>query len=262
MHQGVSRLIAFIGGLALTSACAPPEHPRAPRHRIAKVHSFTEATAVYRVVSAPPYAFAATASGLDQWDLRSGRRIRRASDSQLFTARIADLAYDKQRSALWIVGSDGIARYDLQTDTVTHLELPARGAPLAALNSAVVAPGPDGGVYLGVSSSLYYADPSGAWTEAALDAPVSALYVDDRPQTVAGRAVYVGTESGLFAMHGSQAAAISCDLAAVRLLVRAPGGGVLAVGVADAGAQRVALINGEACSSFPSVAGDSVGSMS
>ena len=227
----------------MAAACAPSQRSKAPRHRVARVHSFTEATPVYRVVSAPPYAFAATATGLDQWDLRSGRRIDRGSKSDLFTTRIADVAYDSAHKTLWFVGSDGIARYDLASGSVEILEPPVSGGIRHGLANSVLMPGPSGGVYLGVASSLFYADPDGNWTEAALDAPVSSLHVGEET-------VYVGTAIGMFALSGSDALPIECDLAAVDLVLEAPGGGVLAVGVADAGAQRVAFYDGSECTTF------------
>lgn len=225
-------------------ACTTKAKPTDRLPRRARIHNFTEATSVTRVVSAPPYAFAATASGLDQWDLRSGRQISLAPLAT-FAERVIDLAYDPRRRVLWIVGADGVARFDLDLGAVTHLPPPPANERAAAFLGAVVTPSPDGGVWLGLADGLYFADPAGVWQATGITAPVLALHQE-------GKRVWVGTSDGLYLTAPNQPAEPSaCDLIDVRALVDAPGSGILAVGEVD-GEQRVGHIDGGRCELYRS----------
>jgi hypothetical protein len=208
------------------------------------VRSFTEASSITRLVSAPPYAFAATAAGgLDQWDLRSGRAVPLESLVQL-AEPILDLAYDPGRRALWIVGAEGVARYDLATGGVTRLPPPPSGESASSFLDAAVEPSPDGGVWLGLRDGLYFADATGSWQPTAIDTPVAALHLD------AAGTLLVGTAAGLMAIDpGAAPRWIDCPLARVRTVVAAPGG-AFAIGEDEVGEQRVAYLSGEGCEGF------------
>ena len=66
---------AALVALAAVAGCTSHVEPPPPSRARVRVRAFTEATPVVHIVAVPPFAFAATGSGIDRWDLRSGGLI-------------------------------------------------------------------------------------------------------------------------------------------------------------------------------------------
>ena len=242
------RLAVLLGPLLL-SGCPDPA-PAAPRPGArVRVRAFTEATAVHELLAVPPLVFAATGSGIDRWDLRSGQAVHLGADSGLPGTRVQALDHDRDSRELWIVTDEGLIRYDLEAAAFREVPPPPAVLGVDSFEHATVATAADGGVWLGLPRGLYRVSREGDWAPTGITSGVNDLLVD-------GDALWIGTGVGLFVSRGGVARALGpergCDLASVRLLALGPDGRVIAVGENAARRQRIAAVSGESCQTYRS----------
>ncbi|HUS65566.1 MAG TPA: hypothetical protein VMZ28_13540 [Kofleriaceae bacterium] len=237
--------LAALAALAGCTAHADPAPPP-PRAQV-RVRAFTEATPVVHIVAAPPFAFAATASGIDRWDLRSGQALHLGSADGLAGERVQAIDLDSSHAQLWIATEVGLTRYDLASSAFGPVPPPPEALGIESFEGATLAAS-DRGVWLGLARGLYHLSPEGVWSATGITAAVSDLLID------ADGALWIGTAVGLFVERAGAWRALGpergCDLAAVRFVALGPDGRAVAVGENGDGRQRVAVAEGEGCQSY------------
>jgi len=211
------------------------------------VRSFTEATPVQHILAVPPFAFAATSTGLDRWDLRSGQAIHLGAEHGLPGERVQSLAYDP-RGELWVATEAGLARYDVQDAAFREVPPPPDLVDVDSFEGATVAAAPTG-AWVGLRRGLYHVTPDGEWSPTGVSSPVTGLYL--KPGT---DLLWVGTSVGLFLSRAGAATPLGadrgCDMASVRFLARGPDGRTVVVGANAAREQRIAFAGEEGCHSY------------
>jgi hypothetical protein len=255
-----------IGALAVVAVVAvaacpggsrpPPVAPAAAASVRVRVRSFTDAVAVHAVAVAGSEVFTATDDGLDRWYLRTGARRTVTTADGLPGAPVHALAPSADGRALWLIGGDVVARYDLVAGQVRRVAT-ARGAPsitdLIGEPTAIAAVDEDA-AWVGGPAGLARATLDGARTE-GVTAPVTALLVR-------GDTLWIGTgDAGVVARSprgelrkfGPDQ---GCHVARVRLLGELPDGAMIAVGVDAVGSERVAVIDRGRCTSYRLSPGD------
>lgn len=229
--------------LALLAGCPSHAEPAPPARARVRVRAFTEATPVEHLVAVPPFAFAATTSGIDRWDLRSGQALHLGAQEGLAGERVQAIDVDRAHAQLWIATELGLSRYDLATSAFGPVPPPPEELGIDSFEGATLAAGDDG-AWLGLAGGLFHISQDGAWTATGVTAPVADLVVDG-----AGT-LWVGTAVGLFVERSGTWRPLGpergCDLASVRFVALGPDGRAVAVGENDAGRQRIAIAEGDA----------------
>jgi hypothetical protein len=236
-----------IAAMALVAGCPSHTEPAPPTRARVRVRSFTEATPVEHLVAVPPFAFAATSSGIDRWDLRSGQALHLGAEEGLAGERVQALDVDRAHAQLWIATELGLSRYDLTSSAFGAVPPPPEELGIDSFEGATLAAGDDG-AWLGLTRGLYHVSQDGAWSATSVTAAVSDLVVDG-----AGT-LWVGTAVGLFVERAGAWRPLGpergCDLAAVRFVALGPDGRAIAVGENAGGRQRIAIAEGDECQSY------------
>ncbi|MCA9679494.1 MAG: hypothetical protein H6709_16695 [Kofleriaceae bacterium] len=233
--------MAVASAVAL-AACPDPRPPAPPSPRgTVRVRAITDASSVRLLAPAGPFLFAAGSHGLDRWDPATGAVLPLSSDHGLPGDRVLGMVTDPERLWLWVATDGGLGYYDVTRETFSEVP-PGKLIDLGAaeVTSLRLAPATDGGVWIGHPRGLFYANPAGQWAPTPLTGEISALTLGEDGW------LWIGTPEGLVGReptgrtyrYGDQD---GCEVAKVRLVARAPGGGVLVVGENAAGRQRVAL---------------------
>ncbi|HYU14686.1 MAG TPA: hypothetical protein VEL05_01385, partial [Candidatus Acidoferrum sp.] len=235
----VSGVRALAIAAALASAACPAARPTGPSERPrVRVRSFTEAAPVRHILAVPPFAFAATSTGLDRWDLRSGQALHLGAEHGLPGERVQALDYDA-RGEVWIATDAGMVRYRVQEDAFQEVPAPPDILGVDSFEGATVSATPTG-AWVGLRRGLFHVTRDGVWTATAITAPVTDLH--DEP---GGDLLWIGTEVGLFISRDGVTGWLGpdqgCDLAAVRFVARGPDREAVVVGESREGEQRIAL---------------------
>jgi hypothetical protein len=243
-HPGRLAVVLF----ALAAGCpTPPAAGPLPQARV-RVRSFTEATAVHHILAVPPFAFAATGSGIDRWDLRSGQAVHLGSEHGLPGERVQALDFDPEHRELWIATDAGLSRYDLDEAGFREVPPPPSVLGIDSFEGAALAAARGGGVWIGLRRGLYRVSRAGEWAPTGITSPVSDLLVDRED------ALWIGTAVGLFVSRAGVATLLGpergCDLASVRFIAVGPDGRLVAVGENAARRQRIAVAAGVGCHSY------------
>lgn len=236
----------------MLTGCPQPDAPVAPSTRgTVRVRAATDASAVRLMVPAGAFLFAAGRHGVDRWSPGSGDVLPLSNVHGLPGDRVLAMASDVERMWLWIATDGGLGYYDVAAETFS--ELPAsKVVDVAAARGPGelhLAPAADGGVWIGHPLGLFYVNPAAQWAPTAITGRISALALGEDGW------LWIGTLDGLVGRKPTgetyrYGAAEGCDVARVRLVARAPGGGVLVVGENGDGKQRVAIRKGEAWASY------------
>jgi hypothetical protein len=247
------RCSLLVVAVLAAAACGPdgksPKGPQGPRSTV-RIRVFTETSGARLLEPLGKYVFSAVGHGLERWDLTSGNVLAMSADAGLPGDRVVALASDRERGWLWIATDGGIGYYDLGSGVFTTI--PAAPAPLGldlAKGAIRLAGAADGGLWVGHEKGLLYASPGGGWVASPITDPINAIHRDGAGWLwiASARGVVGRKPSGETLKYGP---AVGCAVEAPRLLVPAPGGGVLAIGEDGKGQQRLALWRDEAWTSF------------
>ena len=149
------------------------------------------------IVAAPPFAFAATASGIDRWDLRSGQALHLGAADGLAGERVQAIDLDRAHAQLWIATEVGLTRYDLASSAFGPVPPPPEALGIDSFEGATLAAS-ERGVWLGLARGLYHLSPDGVWSATGITAAVSDLLID------AGGALWIGTPVALQTPSGDR----------------------------------------------------------
>ena len=240
--------LALSSALLLLAGCPHPPVPDPPAREHVRVRAFTEATAVSHVLAVPPFAFAATSSGLDRWDLRSGQGVHLGADRGLPGEQVQAMAYDHGHNELWIATEAGLVRYDVVESAFLEVPPPPDILAIDSFEHATVETAREGGVWVGLDKGLFRVTRDGEWAPTGITAPVSALLVGP------DASLWIGTDQGLFVSRHGVAMPLDadhgCDLSRVSFLAMGPDARAVAVGDDPAGHQRIALASATSCQSY------------
>src|SRR5262249_50795344 len=159
-----------------------------------RVRSFTEATPVRHILAVPPFAFAATSTGLDRWDLRSGQALHLGAEHGLPGERVLALDYDPG-GELWIATDAGMGRYGGKGDAFHEVPAPPDILGVDSFEGAAVSASATG-AWIGLRRGLFHVTREGLWSATAISAPVTDLQADRGSDLL-----WIGTEVGLFVSH-------------------------------------------------------------
>jgi hypothetical protein len=247
---GHSRLRALLAlsCLCLAGCPKPPAVEEAPVQQ-AEVVSFSEGSPVRSLVAIPPYVFSASRRGLDRWGPSPAQSLQLSAEHGLPGDHVESMAHDPMRNWLWIATDSGITRYELGGGTFSEIPVPPPKLDLMPLTPAVIEPAGDGGLWLGHARGLFYASPTGGWSETAIRERITALH-----RTPDGT-LWAGTERGIIQIvPGGDSlrygATQGCDVERVRFIATAPGDVPLVVGDNAAGEQRVVIMVEQRCASY------------
>jgi len=230
---------------ALAAGCPAATTPTKRGERL-RIRSFTDPSPVIDLAVAGSFVFAASASGLDRFDLRSGARLTLDANHGLDTDRVYALGVDRARELMWIATDRGVTK--LSIGKQTFVDLPDPPAEVTAgLEHAVLAAAGDDSVFVGGRFGLYRAT-GGRWQAAGVKEPITSLV------RTADGGLWVGTDTGLKLVQDSGTSdfgpAQGCDLARVQHVVEGPSGGPLAFGVNAEGQSRVVMMIDGRCASY------------
>jgi hypothetical protein len=239
--------------LALSCLCIAgcPKQPvveEAPVQQ-SEVVSFSEGSPVRALVTIPPYVFSASRRGLDRWGPSPAQSLQLSAEHGLPGDYVEAMAHDPIRNWLWIATDSGITRYELGGGTFSEIPVPPPKLDLMPLTPVVIEPAGDGGLWLGHPRGLFYASPTGGWSETAIRERITALH-----RTPDGT-LWAGTEHGIIQIvPGGDSlrygATQGCDVERVRFIATAPGDVPLVVGDNAAGEQRVVIMVEQRCASY------------
>ncbi len=256
-HRRQKGLVGLVGLasctalVALGTGCPEPPRPVPPARGTVHVRAATDASAVRLMVTAGSFLFAAGAHGVDRWSPGDGTVLPLSSAHGLPGDRVLAMASDRERMWLWIATDGGLGYYDVTAETFTELasskvvDVSAARAP----GEVHLAPAADGGVWIGHPLGLFYTNPAGQWAATAITGRIAALALGEDGW------LWIGTLDGLIGRKPTgetfrYGPADGCDVVKARLIVRAPGGGVLVVGESGDGKQRVAIRKAGAWASY------------
>jgi len=233
----------FVAVLGAGCPAAPVPKKRVERLQI---RSFTDPTPIVDLGIAGSFMFAASAAGLDRFDLRAGTRLTLDGDHGLETDRVYALGVDRARDLVWIATDRGVTRFSVSKQTFVDLPDPPAEVT-SGLDHAVLTGTGEDSVFVGGRFGLYRAM-GGKWSAAGVTEPVSSMV-----RTSDG-ALWVGTDTGLKLVQGQNATdfgpAQGCDLARVQHVVEGPVGGPLAFGVNAEGQPRVVMMTDGRCTTY------------
>jgi hypothetical protein len=239
--------------LAISCMCVagcpkPPPVEEAPVQQ-AEVVSFSEGSPVRALAVIPPYVFSASRRGLDRWGPSPAQSLQLSAEHGLPGDTVEAMAHDPMRNWLWIATDSGITRYEIGSGTFAEIPPPPPKLELMPLTLAVIEPAGDGGLWLGHARGLFYASPTGGWSETAIRERITALH-----RTPDGT-LWAGTEHGIIQIvPGGDSlrygATQGCDVERVRFIATGPGDVPLVVGDNVAGEQRVVIMVQQRCASY------------
>jgi hypothetical protein len=211
---------------------------------------FTETSGARLIEPVGKYLFAAAAHGLDRWDLGSGDVLSMDASLGLPGDRVVALSADHERGWLWIATDGGLGYYEVASGVFSAMPSPPATLGLDLTKGQIVLAGAaDGGLWIGHGKGLLYASSSGGWAAAPITDPVTSILRDRAGWLwIATAKGVVGRKpSGETLQYGP---AHGCAVEQPRILVHAPGGGVLVIGEDGQGRQRLALWRDAAWTSF------------
>ncbi len=237
--------------LLCSSACGGASNrSQFPQSRSqAQVSSFTEASPVRALAASDSYLFVATADGLERWDLQSDELLLLSQSHGLPGNLVYSMAYDRERDWLWIATDGGVTNYELATSSFTELPAPPGVLNIGGLQSSVLAPALDGGVWIGTPNGLFYGQAGRAWTNTAVTDAVNSIY-----QSPSGT-LWIGTDKGLLSVANFRTAISrnrdnGCDFVNVRSVRRFSDAAVIVLAKTEQGEERVALVSDEECATY------------
>lgn len=261
--RGIAAL-GLVAGLVASAGCHDPPRPEKPQPAkgTVRVRTITDGQPVRMLVPAGRYLFAVGPHGVDRWQPSDGQVLPLSRDHGLPGDRVLAVAADETRDWLWMSTDGGLGYYDVANQTFSEVTASATvDLTVERAEGAIqLAPASDGGVWIGHPRGLYYTNPSGQWTGTPITTPIRALALGDDGW------LWIGTGGGVIGREPTgetyqYGAEHGCDVVAVRLIARAPGGGILVIGENAAGKQRLAVRRDEQWTSYkisPDVTIDSV----
>jgi len=250
--NGAKRGVRALAILPLLALGACPRGGDAPRPngpgKTVRVRAFTEPSPIRLVASVGTYLFTAPSHGLDRWDA-NGRALSLDLGHGATGDRVLALAVDASRGWLWAVTEAAAGYYDVSHQTFTELPPPPKVVGIDFPTVRAIAPSNDGGVWIGHGKGLFYANPAGQWTATPITDAVRSLYAaDDGWLWLATSGGVIGKKpTGESFRFGPDQ---GCLIASARVIVRGPGGAVLAIGEDKAGKQQVAIGNDQSWTSY------------
>jgi hypothetical protein len=248
------RGLFFLGvaWLAL-GACGPEpkpvQPPQGPRSTV-RIRVFTETSGARLLVPVGKYVFGAPGHGLDRWDLSNQTVLPMDAEAGLPGDRVVAMSADADRGWLWIATDAGVGYYEVGTGVFSQIPPPPAATNLdLAKGTLHLAGALDGGLWVGHDKGLLYASVTGGWVTTPITEPVHAVHVDGAGWLwIATASGVIGRKpSGEVLQYGTKH---GCAVEKPRLLVPAPGGGVLVIGEDAKGQQRFALWRLETWTSF------------
>jgi hypothetical protein len=238
-------LVALVVGAA---ACPHGGDVRAPSAKTVRVRAFTEPSPVRLVASVGNHLFTAPAHGLDRWDA-DGKALSLDLGHGAAGDRAVAMAPDQGRGWLWVATVSTVGYYDVAQQSFAEVPAPPKSIGLDLTTVRALAPSTDGGVWIGNPKGLFYVNPAGQWTATPITDPVAALYSADDGW------LWLGTKSGVIGKNPQGASFRfgsdqGCEIAAARVVVRAPGGAVMVIGEDKSGKQEVAIGGSTGWSSY------------
>lgn len=213
------------------------------------LRAFTETAPIRALVATPNFAYVASGTGLDRWNLESGELLQLSAAHGLPGDWVSSMAYDQERDQLWIATDAGLTRYQNSNSTFSELPPPPEILGVSSFQDSVMAPAEDGGVWLGLENGLFYAEPDGKWSNTGVDTRVNALLHDSHG------VLWIGTDQGLMWVDQKRVAhslstSEGCKFSAVQGLTEY-GGGVLVIAAGpSAGQTRIALAGPQGCLTY------------
>jgi ligand-binding sensor domain-containing protein len=234
-----------------------------PARGTVRVRAITDPAPVRILQPAGDYVFAVGPHGIDRWDPKSGEVLPLSQDHGLPGDRVLAVAADPERLWLWMATDGGLGYYDVKAETFSEVPATSLVDIPAAGDKLHLAAATDGGVWIGHPRGLYYTNTAGQWTSTPIQGAISALAIGEDGW------LWIGAATGLIGRQPTGETYTygpdqGCDVTRVRLVVRAPGGGVLVIGENKGGKQRVAVRKGQAWTSFkvsPDVTIDAIAAM-
>lgn len=250
MHV-VTKTLAALGCLLAATGCPrEPEIKQPVGAKTVRVRAITDASAIRILQPAGEYMFAVGPHGLDRWDPQTEQVLPLSADHGLPGDVVLALGADVERMWLWLATDGGLGYYDVSAETFAEVPpSPMVDVTKAAPGALHLAAAADGGVWIGHPTGLYYTNTAGQWADTPITGPVSAVGLAEDGW------LWAGTTKGLVGRnpkgdsfrYGPEQ---GCEVTKVRLIARAPGGGVLVVGEADNGKQRLAVRKGNSWTSM------------
>lgn len=247
------RRLFLLGVAWLACACGPEPRPTPPPtgpRSTVRIRVFTETSGARLLQPIGKYVFGAAGHGLDRWDLSNQTVLPMDAEAGLPGDRVVAMSADAGRGWVWIATDAGVGYYEVASGTFTQLALPPTTTGIDLANGSIHLAGAiDGGVWVGHDKGLLYANSSGGWVTTPITEPVHAVHVDGAGWLwIASDSGVIGRKpSGEVLEYGPQH---GCAVEKPRLIVPAPGGGVLVIGEDGKGQQRFALWREESWSSF------------
>jgi hypothetical protein len=251
MRPFVLGVVSIVAG-GWIAACGPEPKPapppQAPRSTV-RLRVFTETSGARLLEPLGKYLFAAAGHGVDRWDLTTGQVLPMAGDQGLPGDQVTAMSPDRERGWLWIATDGGIGYYETASGVFQTVPAPPATLALDLSTPIELAGAADGGLWVGSDKGLVYASAGGGWVATPIVDPVRAIYSDTKGWLwIATAKGVVGRKpTGETLVYGP---AHGCAVERPRLLVPAPGGGVLAIGEDAKGEQRLALWRDAAWTSY------------
>lgn len=177
---------ALLGLVAALAGCPAPEPPAAPIPPVStgkvRVRVFTEPAPVRQLAAAGRFVFVGTETSLERWDGEGGV-LAMSADHGLTGNHVTALGSDAERGWVWIVTEGGLGHYDASAEVYSEVPPPPSGlgvdlAALAKEGVASVAPGEDGGVWLGSGHGLVSVSAQGVWAATPIKDAIRGLARD------------------------------------------------------------------------------------
>jgi hypothetical protein len=146
------------------------------------VRVFTERSPVRQLAAAGRFLFVGTETSLERW-AGDGAVVALSADHGLTGNHVIALGSDPARGWVWIVTEGGLGHYDANAEVYREMPPPPSGvdvelATLANEGGASVAPGDDGGVWVGTGHGLVSVSASGSWAATPIKEAVRGLARD------------------------------------------------------------------------------------
>src|SRR5262245_38048720 len=120
--------VAWLGALVAAAACGSEARPArtGPGVRATvRIRVFTETSGARLLETmSNKYVFAATAHGIERWDLMDGRVLAMGNDQGLPGDRVVSFGVDRERGWLWIATDAGLGYYDVQAGVFSAIQSP------------------------------------------------------------------------------------------------------------------------------------------
>ncbi len=213
------------------------------------MRAFAETTPTSILVATTKYAYVATAHGLNRWDLNTREVENLPGALGSGSNHVHAMAYDEVLDQLWIASSSGITRYQSSSSSLSDLPPPGEILGINSYKNSVIVPDGRGGIWVGLTSGLFYSDAHGKWTNTGIESAVTALLVD------AQSTLWIGTNEGITRVDNDRnailiASADGCEFSTVLSLAEY-GSGILVIAEGSTpGETRIALASAQGCVTY------------